>query len=108
MHQRVQTNFGVANQLAAAEAFLAKNKVALITLDIGANDIDKCVSLVGGVDLSCASGIAPDVTTNLTTILEDLRAAAPDTPIIAMNYYDPFLAAWSFFQWEDNCSLNSL
>ena len=79
-----ETTFGVANQLAAAETFLAKNKVALITLDIGANDIDKCVSLAG-VDFSCASGIAPGVTTNLTTVLEALRAAAPDTPIIAMN-----------------------
>jgi lysophospholipase L1-like esterase len=89
-----ETNFGVANQLAAAEAFMAKNKVALITLDIGANDIDKCVSLAG-VDFSCASSIVPGVTKNLTMILEALRAATPDTPIIAMNYYDPFLAAWT-------------
>lgn len=61
------------SQLAAAVAFLTAHRghVVLVTLDIGANNVDGCV-----------------------TPLKTLRTAAPSTRIVGMNYYDPFLAAW--------------
>ena len=54
--------------------------VALVTIDIGPNDLFRG----GGV---------PAITTNLPVILAALReAAGPGVPIIGMNFYDPFLA----------------
>ena len=73
-------------QLTEAMTFLQEHRgsVALVTIDIGANDV------LG------PSGIAP-IFTNLPVILADLRAAAgPDVPIVGMNYYGPGLPlAWS-------------
>jgi lysophospholipase L1-like esterase len=82
------------SQLAAAVSFLATHHVAFVTLDIGANDVDHCVSL-SGIDATCVTDALDTVGTNLPQILAALRAAAPDTLIVAMNYYDPFLAAWT-------------
>jgi len=83
------------NQLTAALDFLATHQVALITLDIGANDIDHCIS-VGGIDCTCVETASTAVASNLLEILVELRTAAgPSIPVVAMNYYDPFLAAWT-------------
>ena len=82
------------SQLAAAVAFLQTHQVSLVTLDIGANDIDACVSLAG-VNQQCALGAGSTVASNLVIILGALRAASPNTPIVGMNYYDPFLAAYT-------------
>jgi lysophospholipase L1-like esterase len=70
------------SQLAEAVNFLHAHQqfVALVTIDIGPNDLFRG----GGV---------PAITTNLPVILGALReAAGPDVPIIGMNFYDPFLA----------------
>lgn len=67
-------------QLDEAVAFLQAHRrsVALVTIDIGANDL-------------------PDtgaIATNLPIILQRLRdAAGPGVPIVGMNYYDPYVAA---------------
>ncbi|MGH9529976.1 MAG: SGNH/GDSL hydrolase family protein [Terriglobales bacterium] len=83
------------SQLARAVHFLKNHHVGLVTLDVGANDIDHCIS-VAGIDNACVSAAVASVISNLPVILSELRAAAgPYTPIIAMNYYDPFLAAWA-------------
>ena len=81
-------------QLAAAVNFLENHKVDLVTLDIGANDIDSCISL-GGISQSCAMGAGSTVASNLLVILNALRAASPHALIVGMNYYDPFLAAYT-------------
>ncbi len=81
-------------QLAAAVNFLENHKVDLVTLDIGANDIDSCISLAG-INQSCALGAGSTVASNLLVILNALRAASPHTLIVGMNYYDPFLAAYT-------------
>ena len=82
------------SQLDAAISFLETHYVALITLDLGANDVDQCIS-VNGVNTACVEKGLASVGSNLPWILSRLRAAAgPRTPIVAMNYYDPFLAAW--------------
>ena len=75
-------------------SFLQSHPVALITLDIGANDVDHCVT-ASGIDQNCFVEGVETVAANLPRIVAALRnAAGPNTPIIAMNYYDPFLAAW--------------
>lgn len=86
------------SQLAAAAAFLRAHRghVALITIDIGANDAEDCgtdPSLVQ--DASCLGTKVPSALTNLAAILARLRAAAgPGTRIVGMNYYLPELAQW--------------
>jgi lysophospholipase L1-like esterase len=85
---------GGGSQLAQALAFIETHHVSLITIDIGANDIDHCVTLAG-IDASCVQAAITSVGTNLPEILAKLRAAAGSIPIVAMNYYDPFLAAWT-------------
>jgi lysophospholipase L1-like esterase len=84
-----------SSQLAAAVSFLQTHQVALVTLDIGANDIDRCVSL-SGIDWGCVTTALSTVRSDLSQILPELRSAAgPGTLIVAMNYYDPILAAWT-------------
>lgn len=81
------------NQLAAAVAFLRTHRVAFVTLDIGANNVDDCVTGTS-IDLGCVESGIGAATSDLPTILTALQAAAPGVPIYGMNYYDPFLAAW--------------
>jgi hypothetical protein len=85
-------------QLAEAESFLRahRDSTVLVTLDIGANDLSRCISrATGAVDLACMQATFAQVPDNLGTILERLRAAAgPRVPIMGMNYPNPFLASW--------------
>jgi lysophospholipase L1-like esterase len=84
-----------ADQTDAAVAFLEAHEHAriLVTIDIGANDVDDCLSQ--GIDQTCVAQGINDVAANLPQILAKLKAAAgPRTTFAAMNYYDPFLAEW--------------
>lgn len=89
--------FHASSQLAAATTFLSdhRGEVALVTLDIGANDIDGCVSS-HGVSLACLSAAQATIGSQLPPIVagieKALRVDDPATPLIAMNYYDPFLS----------------
>ena len=83
------------SQLDEAVAFLHAHReaVALVTLDIGANDVQACGSLTG-IDQDCVTRAFADVAANLPRILRALRAAAgDDVPVVAMSYYNPFVAA---------------
>jgi lysophospholipase L1-like esterase len=84
-----------AAQLDAAVRFLHAhdNHVSLVTVDIGANNIDGCVS-GGSLNQQCVSDGLAAIADELPKIVDALRAAAPEVRIVAMNYYDPFLAAW--------------
>src|SRR5215468_9255729 len=85
------------SQLAAAVSFLRAHRarVSLVTIDIGANDADGCVTRLSfGNFASCLTKSVPQVTTNLTKILTRLRSADPKGHIIAMSYYLPALAQW--------------
>jgi len=85
--------YSAGSQLNAAINFIAKHKIAFITLDIGANDIDGCVSSRTGFDTTCLTNGASSISTNVPTIVKDLRnAAGSNVEIAAMTYYDPFLA----------------
>jgi lysophospholipase L1-like esterase len=84
------------SQLAAALAFISAHRpqVKLITIDIGANDIDGCATATG-ISQSCVTTAFAAVTHNLPLILGALRKAAGRNTVIAgMNLYDPFLAEY--------------
>jgi lysophospholipase L1-like esterase len=84
------------SQLAAAVAFIAahRSQIALITIDIGANDIDVCASATS-ISQSCVVSGLQTIAHNFPLILGALRqAAGPRTEIAGMNLYDPFLAAY--------------
>jgi hypothetical protein len=69
----------------------SRGHVALVTIDIGGNDVLPCASLTG-IDWNCAQVVLTTIQTNLRTILSKLRqAAGPGVPIVGMNYYNPFL-----------------
>src|SRR6478609_7783819 len=85
------------SQLAAAVRFLRAHRarVSLVTIDIGANDADGCLTRLSFSNFaSCLTRSVPQVTTNLTKILTRLRQAGPKAHIIAMSYYLPALAQW--------------
>ncbi len=67
------------NQLAQAAAFLAshKGKVQLVTIDIGANDLNPCVVLptINQI-VACLEQVFPQVQANLTTIMNTLSTAS--------------------------------
>lgn len=81
-----------SSQDAAALKFLSgkKGTPGVITIDIGANDVAGCAE-GGSIDLDCVNTGLGTVKTNTVTILNNLRAAAPDSQIIVLNYYNPFL-----------------
>jgi lysophospholipase L1-like esterase len=84
------------SQLAAALAFIAahRSQVALITIDIGANDIDGCATATT-ISQPCVTEGFAAVAHNLPLILGALRKAAGRGIVIAgMNLYDPFLASY--------------
>lgn len=91
-------HYPAGSQLAEAVGFLRahRGRVSLITIDIGANDPDSCISrpTVGAV-VTCVTKSFPQTVANLTKIMSSVRAAAgPAVRIIGMNYYVPALAEW--------------
>lgn len=88
-------NYALGSQLEQAKAFLRSHRVLLVTITIGGDDVLGCIT-PGGVIPNCADPGLAKVAQNLPFILSELRAAAgPKVPIVATNYYDPILAAWT-------------
>ena len=90
------TEFAAQSQLVAAETFLSRHRgqVALVTIDIGVNNLLHCVS-ASQVSPTCLQNINVSTQRNLAGILHSLivslRRNDPRARVIAMNYYDPFL-----------------
>lgn len=86
---------GGGSQLATAVAFLRAHpgKVRLITIDIGGNDVNPCVT-AAGIDLTCFDKGLLAIAVNLSVTMARLRAAAPYAQIVGMTYYDTVLAAY--------------
>jgi len=64
------TVYSDGNQLAQAEAFIATNKVAMITIDIGANDVDGCAGYIEAKN--SVTGLPdPDALTDITNCVEN-------------------------------------
>jgi lysophospholipase L1-like esterase len=87
--------YSEGSQLAQAVAVLQSRDVALVTLQIGSNDVFPCFRFNQGTfDQACIDQRLPKMAARLTTIVETLRAADPDVPIVGMTYFDPLLALW--------------
>ncbi len=86
--------YPAGSQLGAALAFIRahRSSVVLITIDIGANNVDGCAA--GGViNQTCVTDGFAAARSDLPKILGALReAVGEDTVIAGMNLYDPFLA----------------
>ena len=90
-------SYPTGSQLSEAVAFLQTHPVALITLDIGADNLLQCFNLMTAhIDSSCIATGVSTAPNDLALILGALHNASPHTLIVGMNYYDPFLAAWIF------------
>lgn len=85
------------SQLGAVVDFLRDNagSVHLVTIDMGANDFRNAGCIGTSVDWNCVDAVGNQIATDLAAVLAQLTAAAgPNTPIVAMNYYNPYLASW--------------
>jgi len=90
-------HYSAGSQLAAATAFLRAHRghVFLVTIDIGANDLEDCGNRPNLIQLASCIGQLPKATANVAAILASLRAAAgPGVRIVGKNYYLPALAEW--------------
>lgn len=93
-----------APQIEAAEDFLSEHEgqVSLVTVTIGGNNFTRCVKGLGDtedvssavLDTDCVDDGLERIESEAPEIADRLRTAAgPDTQIIGMTYYNPFLAA---------------
>ena len=92
-------SYPAGSQLAQAAAFLAQHKghVQLVTVDIGANDLNPCLTLPTIAQIAaCLTKVFPKVQANLSKIMATLTNASGSGPplTIGMTYYDPELATW--------------
>jgi lysophospholipase L1-like esterase len=91
-------HYAEGSQLAAATAFIRANQgsIAFVTVELGANNFEQCVSTSDDrVDAGCVIDEVSTVENELPQIFEQLReAGGPQTRIVAMNLFDPFLAEW--------------
>lgn len=91
-------NYPNKSQLAEAVRFLHahKDKVELVTIDMGVNDVLSTGCIVGtDIDFACIQAAFFQISANLPVILSAMsEAAAPGTPIVGMNYYNTLLASW--------------
>ena len=88
------------SQLAQAVEFLHahKDKVAIVTIDMGVNDVlaANCIdAATANVDQACLINAFNTLSNNLVYIVSALKQSArPGTKFVAMNYYNTFLAFW--------------
>jgi lysophospholipase L1-like esterase len=84
------------SQLAAAEKYLKANrdKVAFVTIDIGANDVASCAQ-GGKLDVPCVGAGLARLKKNNPVIAKRLRkAAGKNVTLVAMTFYNPFLQSY--------------
>jgi lysophospholipase L1-like esterase len=94
---RISLTKPAGSQLAAALAFLKAHAghVPLITIDIGANDLNACIALgVISKIVPCLQPVFTSIEKNLGVTLVALRRADPKATIVGMTYYVPELADW--------------
>jgi len=93
-------SYSAGSQLKQAVAFLARHRghVQLVTIDIGANDLNPCLALPTINKIAaCLVKVFPLIQANLEKIMNALTTASGSGPvpsIIGMTYYDPELANW--------------
>jgi len=85
------------SQLDAAVDFLNDNanRIHLVTIDMGANDFRNAGCIDTTVDIDCVNTVSAQIATDLAVVLAALRNAGdPNTTIVGMNYYNPYLSSW--------------
>ena len=81
------------SQLGDALAAVEAGNVVLVTIDIGANDILQTQQICQG-EATCISAVIPVIAQKVAEIMGALRNDGGYTgPIVAMNYYNPQVAA---------------
>jgi lysophospholipase L1-like esterase len=85
------------SQLSAALAFLSAHpgQVPLITIDLGAANLDPCLALgsLSAIE-ACVPGALGTAAKEMPSILQQIHAADPSAIIAGMNYYDGYLGDW--------------
>ncbi len=87
---------GAANQEAAALHLIAGHpgQISVVTFDLGANDVDGCLTRAG-VSAACVATTSARVEARLPRIVRALTTSLkrfdPGAHVVAMTYYDPFL-----------------
>jgi len=84
-------HYAAGSQLKQALKFIKGHKIKFVTIDMGANDVDKCANGLS-VNLPCITAGEASIKTNIPKIAAALRKAGAKLKIIGMTYYDPFLA----------------
>lgn len=86
------------SQLAQAESFLGEHRgqVKLVTIDVGDNDVERCVHAVNQtIDNGCLSRGRSTISTNLPKIVAAIqKAAGPNVAVVGVVDYDQYLATW--------------
>ena len=101
-----QLTYDTGSQLGDALQTLATGRVVLVTIDLGANDVlqsqDEILACFVTEDPdACLFAIYDGISQSVAASVAQLRAAAPNVPIVAMNYYNPNLASWLGFGTPD-------
>ena len=95
--------YGGRTQLQAAERFIRRNRdrVGLITVSIGGNDVTSCAR--GASDpVACVGAAVAGIRTNVAATVRRLRrAAGPRTRIVGITYPDVILGQWLTGQQAD-------
>ena len=90
--------YQAGSQLRQAVAFLQShpNRVALITIDIGGDNLLGCLRLDRPIDPACVVNATLTASNDLASILATLRTFAPGVLIVGMNYNNPLVGAAAF------------
>jgi len=105
--------YRTGSQLGDALAFIATHRIAFITIDIGGDDLLDCFDVPTlAIDYACIGQAGTNIASRLPQILLALRSglltSGQASPIVGMNYYDAFLAAWVFGPVGQQLALASL
>jgi len=92
------------SQVQAADDFITAHAghIGLITVSIGGNDVTPCAAAAPGNPVNgqtnaigCVGAGTAAITTNVTTTVNDLHAAAgSDVPLVGLTYPDVLLGLW--------------
>jgi lysophospholipase L1-like esterase len=90
-----ECHYSSGSQLAAAVSFLRQHpSTVLMTVDIGYNDVERCLAR-GVVNEPCVDSALDTVRLQLPEILTALRdAGGPGLQIVGVGHYDPYLSAY--------------
>jgi hypothetical protein len=96
-HTAGVVRYPTTTQIAAATTFITAHHghIGLITVSIGGNDVTACATAANPI--TCVSAAASGITSNVTTLASDLRAAAgAKVPIIGSTYPDVLLGNYVY------------